>query len=280
MKERLLFLDLMKILGILFVVIHHLNVIYKWIPNDGFLLQTSHYFVWTFGSIGVMLFLIASGAGLALNTKSITTRQEILDFYSKRVLRIYPSFWIAMVLAILIVPWVKTYTLFQYLETFSGFQYINDVTTFSAQIVPYWFIGVIIVLYLCYPVLNYLYNKYSIELVFTGTVLVSLVGRYMAYHGWNFPLVLIPLEYIIYFTLGIFLIKKDLFPHTIGTSSTIYFLADVSFYIYLVHAFTIFYLLDFTTYGVLLFICSTLLLSIGLMMADKQIQLKIKSMHA
>lgn len=56
------------------------------------------------GEIGVLLFLFISGVSLSLKEYNFLNKKEILDFYYKRLVRVYPATWISVLATLLLLP--------------------------------------------------------------------------------------------------------------------------------------------------------------------------------
>lgn len=96
--NRVVGFDLVRLVACLFVCIVHFNAALSGYQNGVFLYGNSIVpnFVLRnrvyLGTLGVNLFFIVSGASLMLSYKQ---EDKTIGFYRKRVLNIYPSFWIA-----------------------------------------------------------------------------------------------------------------------------------------------------------------------------------------
>jgi hypothetical protein len=127
-------------------------------------------------------------------------------------------------------------TITDLIKWFSGFQvYLTTTPMEIAKInITYWFIGLILSLYLLYPILLYAMKKRpNISLV--SFFFISLASRWILYYifptfsgGWD----AFPLCRIFNFGLGIYLMRKRLFPK-VTSNRTITFVAAMTFYAYL-----------------------------------------------
>lgn len=115
--------------------------------------------------MGVTLFFILSGASLYYN---YSDKFNCIDFYKKRILKIYIPFYVTYVLALWLLLVVnKGYNFIAnrsaFLLTLLGVDgYIGNlygVKTF--YLVGEWFLGCIIILYLFFPLLQFLVNRYA-----------------------------------------------------------------------------------------------------------------------
>lgn len=266
-KERLLFIDLLKVIGIVLVIWEHVIVTYHWnglisfvIPKVIFLDQ---------GIIGVAIFIFASGASLAYSTK-VNNISDVNKFYTKRLLRIYPAYWAAVVLCIALSGTTLQFKFKEYIELITGFQaYMGD---FNGPVnYSFWFIGLILCLYFLYPILDYLFKRKP-HLTIISLFFISLFSRIIFNEYNNFgldrPAEWFPLCRIFEFGLGIYLIKIDLYAHVVNRSVLIQWLSNLSFYMYLIHV----PLIKYLEYNPLLFTTMLLLLASMLHSFDMQIK--------
>lgn len=115
---------------------------------------------WT-GDQGVQLFLITSGLGCtwSLCQRYRGDRFPLWDFYKRRLGRIYPLWWVAHFFCLPLAIWASinpdlpapTLTSPLFYFSFLGLRFVPG--TFYYFSVPWWFIGLILQLYLVYPLL-------------------------------------------------------------------------------------------------------------------------------
>jgi peptidoglycan/LPS O-acetylase OafA/YrhL len=240
---RLLFIDLLRIVGISLVVISHL-----------YYLGGRDYFPWLYfsfqypqrpvfhidvGSIGVWMFIFASGASLAFRRYSFDSLKSVGRFYGNRLLRIYPIYWVAVIFSTMIMPVTSALTLSDYVRWFSGFQ-IFFITDNSWEKInsSYWFIGLIICLYFLFPIIYSAMNRHphvSLLSLFlinaVSSVIVWNYSRFVGVTDW------FPLCQIFDFGLGIYLVQRwsGLRMWKFTSGRTIAFASELVFYVYLVH---------------------------------------------
>jgi len=229
-RLRLLLIDELKILGIAAVVLWHVaggNI-------------SIGYMSITYQDFGLFLFIVASGMGLAYNTPSITTFTHLKEFYVKRFLRIYPIYWIFVLILLIIAIILHNFTLptwtsLQWIETFFGFQaYVGD---FNGRLsVTFWFIGLIVSLYILYPLILWANNRnrhVTIALLFIISILSTILVS--QWSSDKFAPLWFPLCRVFEFGLGIYLISI-IDPVKIAYhNALLILLADLSFYVYLTH---------------------------------------------
>jgi peptidoglycan/LPS O-acetylase OafA/YrhL len=243
-KQRILFFDVLRIAAISLVMLAHVLI------YTGNTMQTvieiPGIYRTTLGGLGVSLFLMVSGSVIAYNYRTFNTTGQVRDFILQRLARIYPAYWCSLFFAIgLNILYYLEYgdfhldglTLVDYLLSFSGFQAffgqwggrINEVG---------WFIGLIVCLYILYPVLSMAFDKNK-----SGTLLALFVISYLSWiviqrydpAGFYDMVRWMPLCNIFTFGLGIYIVKARIYPGITDHSRTIALLGDLSFYVFLIH---------------------------------------------
>ncbi len=156
-NQKLPEIDLLRILSILIVIILiHIPLSYAY----NFYLDLDQYGVFLVNNVGIYVsmgsFVFVSGFGLYLNpnNRNLNSSKKILTFLKKRFLRIFPLYWIAIILFLFFVGYLAInplYLLFHFL----GMQIIV-APYFGPPMLTLWFIGIIVIYYLIYTVLNLL----------------------------------------------------------------------------------------------------------------------------
>lgn len=269
-KDRLLLIDLIKIFAILAIVYSHLP--YRILGSWDIWIKITDKFYIGYGYIGVALFIFASGYGLSV--RNFESNKDTIEFYKKRLIRIYPAFLMAIILdAILTYPGCKELSFVDSLKIISGFQcefgILNGINR------AHWFIGTIIILYLAYPIVNRYIKKNSEVTLLVSITLSSffviclstanLPSNDDLQNMWYWC----PVCWLAYFTFGIYLSKIDILPRIRSFKSSI-FLSEFTFYIYLVHA-RLAWNPEISS-NTLFFISATIFLSMMLYSSDKWIQ--------
>ncbi|NHJ26297.1 MAG: hypothetical protein EAX89_17090, partial [Candidatus Lokiarchaeota archaeon] len=103
-KDRLPEIDILRIVSILIVVLL-IHVPQNYAYN--FYMDLDLYGAFFVNNIGIYVamgsFVFVSGFGLFLNTnyRKINSREKLLSFLKRRFLRIYPLYWIALILFVI-----------------------------------------------------------------------------------------------------------------------------------------------------------------------------------
>lgn len=200
-KERVLYLDLIRIICFLMVTSFHFSVAVNTfgIGADVEFYQGIVHIVW--GPIAVSCFFMVSGASLIYRYGK--DEFSLKEFYKKRFFGLYPLFWLAYLFAFLdffyrvksMPGGPKSHFL---LSVIAMDGYFNEwIPTF--YMIGEWFLGVIVVLYLLFPLYRMAMRKcrYILPAVF---FIASVV---LIYHN-PFPMVAEknPIMCSMYFTLG------------------------------------------------------------------------------
>lgn len=160
-KKRLFYLDFIRAIAAIIVVIYHFNCTLTTYNITGFnkIFYTHANGHW--GRIGVTLFFIISGVALMYNYNKKVDNKTYLK---KRIKNIYPMFWIAYIVAFLynfskstgIVPEIPKH---KFLLTLVGMDGYFLYRSPNFYILGEWFLGAIIMLYLLFPLFRYLIKK-------------------------------------------------------------------------------------------------------------------------
>ena len=146
---------MLRIISILIVVfLIHIPLSYAYY----FYLDLDQFSVFLVNNVGIYVsmgsFVFVSGFGLYLNpnNRRINSVKKLTTFLKKRFIRVFPLYWIAIVLFLFFVGYSTIdplYLLFHFL----GMQIIV-APNFGPPMLTLWFIGIIVIYYLIYVVLN------------------------------------------------------------------------------------------------------------------------------
>ncbi len=179
-KERLFYLDFIRAIATVLIVITHFNALYLYnVPTarpDMAILSMNIANIYI-GSFGVTLFLIVSGASL-MHVYGDKDSFDAKRFYKKRFLTLYPMFWIAYLFVFLYsvyrmgaLPSVPKWRILFSVLGLDGLLANYNISTF--YLVGEWFLGCILLIYLLFPLLLYLMKK--IPRIFLGIVLAVYI---------------------------------------------------------------------------------------------------------
>ena len=241
---RLLWFDVTRILAISMVVAHHvLMEIGMTVPK----FPVPFYGGIELGKLGIIIFLGISGALLEINTGThIFKLRNVLDWYEKRASKIYPAMWIAVVLYAMVYyrslssqtmqTWAAQITGMLYYN-FNNWQLSQGGDHASILITVSWYVGLIMVFYLIFPLMHnsLRWNRILATVVILGgsvglAYYSQLIGRtiYTNYPG----------AYLIFFAVGVVCASWNIYPHRELKEHQLDILASLSnlcLYIFLTH---------------------------------------------
>jgi peptidoglycan/LPS O-acetylase OafA/YrhL len=244
---RILFFDLWRIIAISLVVVQHTAGTFNlnWLTATyGPLGRISGItgLGGNLGNIGVELFIILSGCVLEYQYGA-KVRAGLLDLYQfirKRILHLYPAYWMSLILALVLTPSLFSIGIPEILKAASGFWIFQTTGSGIPGIVQPinplgWFIGLIITLYLMYPMLSDFLAQYKWALfwIFAGSVTarVILLLLFPTGNEWYW----FPLSRMFEFSLGIWLVQEGWYWKTESTNRIITYASALSFPVFLTH---------------------------------------------
>jgi peptidoglycan/LPS O-acetylase OafA/YrhL len=199
--HRSFYLDFIRSISILLIIFYHYNVwTEKTILADYTLVKE---FVFA-GSIGVSLFFIISGASLMLSTRD---KYEVINFYKKRFISIFPLFYFIYIFFVL------TYAIIFRMSPFQGRNPLTFPLTIIGMdgflvyeiqnyyLIGEWFLGCLIIIYSLYPLIRHIFiaNKHL-------CLLASFILWIFIYNVYNFNMGIdrFPLFRIFEFVFGMY----------------------------------------------------------------------------
>lgn len=206
-QERIFYLDFVRAFATVLIVLTHYNALflYNISPPDA-----SKGILFTYiggvyiGTVGVALFLIISGAAFTYVYQD--KKLELGKFFKKRFMSIYPMYWIAYIITFFINFWKnagiqqgipKKNIVFSVLGIDT---YVANYGIMTFATVGEWFIGLIVIIYIAYPLIKYLFEKAPILLIIAVTV-----GYYISvYFSCKY---VNPLRWFLVFVFGMFFFK-------------------------------------------------------------------------
>lgn len=169
-RERLFYLDFIRAIATVAIVLTHYNAlffynVYPQAPEK--VVITASVANIYIGGFGVSLFLIISGASLMYVYEE---KCELKKFYKKRFLNIFPMFWLAYGICFL-YNFYNTGSIPQGIPQkniiFSILGIDTWLVNFSVPtfgLVAEWFLGLIIIIYIVFPILRWGVNKHPVIL--------------------------------------------------------------------------------------------------------------------
>lgn len=178
MKKRDISLDYIRVIATIMIVVFHFASSFA---SEGSLFVRTANSTW--GGLGTALFFLLSGFLLRKRHKDIPS---VKDFYISRWISIFPPFYLAFIVAYLFnvirlrsfFYQAPAYTLIYTLLGIDNLLKWFGVTSYA--IVGEWFTGVIIILYILFPILN----KIMKHIKWSATVVLTIVYVLGVLLGW------------------------------------------------------------------------------------------------
>ncbi|MHB0828995.1 MAG: acyltransferase family protein [Schaalia turicensis] len=183
-KPRLFYLDFIRALATLLIVLTHFNNPY--LAEGGYLLTNMPFGIYV-GGLGVSLFLTISGAAL---TFTYRRPYSLKTFWWKRAKGLYPMFWIAWIVAFVFL-FTKSGGVSpvnapakNFIFTIFGIDgLLENFHVQTAYILGEWFLGFILIFYLVFPLLLWGVDEHPITTAILGITLYAGSHIYFL----NFP---------------------------------------------------------------------------------------------
>lgn len=183
-------LNSIRFVAALAVMIHHIELTKYWFGQPN--IYTSSFVGGVFGQLGIILFFVLSGfliTYLLLAEQQATDTISIKNFYIRRILRIWPVYYLIVFLGLFIIPHIKEMAVPGYTEaihdhflskTLMFLSFIPDVAYAMYKHVPYaeqaWSVGVEEQFYVIWPLLIAMVVRKKKTL----SMLIGVIGFYTA----------------------------------------------------------------------------------------------------
>jgi peptidoglycan/LPS O-acetylase OafA/YrhL len=241
--ERILVFDIIRILCIAIIVYDHSQ--FYLIPGiNQFLFPDSYgpFNIYTSGLQGYAVYglILISGAVLEYNYQGLEKLHRYLQFLFRRFIRLYPAFWMSLLLGLILSPVLWQNNLPSLLFEFTGFFIVLGHGPGNINSMG-WFIGTIVTLYILFPWFSKIIRRYGLEALvgfcFLSWGLRSLILTYNL-----IPINLLwrwfPLCNAFEFCLGIYIVQVGWYPKKANTYPIIRELSDLSYYVFIFHLMT------------------------------------------
>lgn len=179
-KERLLYLDFIRAIAAISIILTHYNARYILLLEEPVwknVVLTGTVANIYIGNWGVSLFFIISGAALMY---TYDDKCNLKYFYKKRFKAIYPMFWIAYAMGFLYYFYIYKAIPFNapkinFIFTILGMDgyLMENIPTF--YILGEWFLGAIILMYIIFPFLRIVLDKHPKILAFFVVIIYLCV---------------------------------------------------------------------------------------------------------
>jgi peptidoglycan/LPS O-acetylase OafA/YrhL len=243
-SDRILFFDILRILFVAIIVYGHAQwVVLPWFNKTFFADGFIPFNIYTLGLTGDAVYgmILVSGAVMEYNYRSISRFSDYTRFIFKRFIRLYPAFWMSLILGIILSPALLQNNLPGALFEFTGYYVVLGIGPGVINTMG-WFIAAIFSLYLLYPILSRIVRRYQMTAII-GFCILSWGLRFVQITYNPVPLELFyrwfPLFNAFEFCLGIYIVQKRWYPTTKNIYPAVRKLADLSFYVFLFHVIVI-----------------------------------------
>ncbi|GJH02912.1 acyltransferase [Paraburkholderia terrae] len=206
---RVLFLDVIRVFSLLLIICYHfdagINDVHPGVPLVGKLVV----FRQSIGDLGVALFIILSGAALTLHGDRAF---NFVTFFKKRILAIYPSYWVCYLTISVFLFFLRGVAqgrseYWKFILTFFAMDgYLGAIIQNDYYLIGEWFVGFIIVMYLLFPILRLVANRFPVSAAVGLLLLIGLIDHYYG-HLFQFPEIRNPLIRLPDFFFGICFVK-------------------------------------------------------------------------
>lgn len=169
-EDRILIADLLRVMGTMMVLFSHLSITIgpPWSEAVQPYFGIENFYWATWGELGVTIFLVLSGFSLEIRYGQ--ERPRLVDFYLRRIIRIYPIYYLSILVGLamhiavsLWGTWIHGKT-FIILPNFSAIDLILTLTGFNA-FAGNWGGGVGLVELVHWPSHGHVFNLSSVIMV-------------------------------------------------------------------------------------------------------------------
>jgi len=150
-SNRILEIDILRVIAILVIVVCHIFPVIPSLTNNN-IVSDIEYWLSNIGTGALSLFFLLSGYSLMIRKPQFDTISDLKSFFVKRIVRIYPLYWVSLLIWAIIPYW-------GYIDypRLTPFQQLLNIMGFGFQ--ELWFVGAILLFYLLFPILIFFANK-------------------------------------------------------------------------------------------------------------------------
>lgn len=173
-KQKIFYLDFIRVISMLMIVTYHF---YAHFAENNIMGFNTIFSDGKWGLIGVALFFMISGAALMYNYKE---KIDIKKYAKKRFVGIYPMFWIAYSLLYIYLFYltkrnITTLPLYKLIISLFAMDGYLSCYTQTIYLIGEWFLGCIVLIYILFPFLRKVVNKYPKITLSVATILNFMV---------------------------------------------------------------------------------------------------------
>ena len=203
-----------------------------------------YIFYANFGAMSVSVLIFISGAMLEYTHSKIESISDYVDFIWNRIARIYPAYWMALLIGLLYAPALIYQNPLSIIIQFTGFQAFFGMWGGNIDDVG-WFVGLIICLYLMHPLISRSLKSHLNDLWMDIYLFLTFGSRFIIvtnpaiFASFNLMERWLPLCNLFAFALGILVVQKKWYPKFSLEDGlllrTIVYISGLSFYVFLIH---------------------------------------------
>lgn len=221
MKNKIIAFDFLRTLAIAMIIPAHLSNFLSSTYSKLALYAADPYFA----NMGLGLFIFMSGYLIYYNNHSINSFQNVLSFYRKRLLRIFPLYWAAVAAFTLVffiyAPKLNSGFIFPNAENVFSFQNIIMhilglqiflAPSYASPMLTLYFVGLIIVFYTIYPIVIMVSKNSKDFLIYSSLVFLGFLAVSRTFH-------IIDHRFFMFFPIfifGILTCRESLFEKSIA----------------------------------------------------------------
>ncbi|CBK73198.1 Predicted acyltransferases [Butyrivibrio fibrisolvens 16/4] len=218
MKKRIIGLDILRDIGVIFIFFYHFFVEYIVTAGgtDGAMFGYNYFFNILARPASLFLFVI-SGYALMYNHED---ELPLGKYYLRRFKGLFIPFYVAYTLMFVVTFLVNNQVVGhdipfnRFVLTILGLDGVGQLVTVDFYLIGEWFMSCIVICYAVFPFLAKLLKKY--KLVTLGVLLVWYIVVLLIYNPFPFTQLMNPLFIIVYFYIGM-LLQQQLGDEKINT---------------------------------------------------------------
>lgn len=179
-RKKLISIESVRGLSAIYVMLGHIVLLYKpyqFFPGYEFVIKT----IFGFGHQAVLLFLVVSGFSITYNSPLLKHPHDFKagDYYYKRFRRIYPLFFIALVISLIVL--LITEEPFESRRIILSFVFLTDISKGSVSDpistnFPIWSLSYEVIYYILFPTLYFFINRFGKKNTFIMVLIISIIS--------------------------------------------------------------------------------------------------------
>lgn len=164
--KKLEYINFIRVMATLLIVCCHYSVSFIQYSINGFNNYLLNFANSDSGKLGVLLFFLISGFGLAYKYENKDFK--VSEYYKSRISKIFPLLYITWIIfyvyKLIVLDNIVNMGVWRIIWTLLGIDYYVGGLTPTYALVGEWFTGAIILIYLLFPFILFFYKRYPILL--------------------------------------------------------------------------------------------------------------------